>query len=460
MTRDNLRAFGDQLRGDLIRPGDAEYDDARAVWNGMIDRLPAAIARCAGTDDVLATVAYARDNALPLTVRGGGHNVSGSAVSDDGVVIDLSRMDAVHVDAARRRVVAGGGATIGDVDRVAQEFGLAVPLGLVSKTGIAGLTLGGGLGWLRRAYGASCDNLVAADVVTATGERLHASETENPELLWGLRGGGGGLGVVTSFEFRAYPVPPQVSFALVFHPWHDAKAALQHYREWADTAPDDVSSFAILWHAPAIDEIPGEYHHQPVVVYAAVHCGDRAEARSDLSPLRDFGNPIADLSDAVPYAEVQQLFDEDYPAHIMRYYWKSLYLTGLDDAALETMRSLNEISPSPHSTLDVWQLGGAFCRVAPDESAFGDRSAPFLLGIEANWEDPADDEANIAWARRVHEAMSRFSTGAEYLNFPGFFEDGEQSLLRKSVGANYARLSDLKGKYDPQGLFALRGGFS
>jgi FAD/FMN-containing dehydrogenase len=455
MNRDHGRALQAQLRGEVILAGDAGYDDARAVWNGMIDRRPALIARCADTDDVVVAVAYARDNALPLTVRGGGHNVSGSAVRDRGVVVDLSRMNDVHVDAERQRVVAQGGATIGEVDRASQQSGLAVPLGLVSETGIAGLTLGGGLGWLRRAYGASCDNLVAADVVTAAGERLRVSENENPDVLWALRGGGGGLGVVPSFEFRAHPVGPELAFVLAFHPWRDARAALRHYREWAATAPDEVSSFAIVWHAPGIDEIPAEFHHQPVVVYVAVHSGSPAEARGDLAPLRDFGEPIADLSDVTSYVEVQQLFDEDYPAHIMRYYWKSLYLTGLDDAALETLISLNEASPSPHSTLDIWHMGGAFARVGADETAFGDRSEPFLLGIEANWENAADDDANIAWARSVHEAMGRFSTGAEYLNFPGFFEGGGEQTLRKSVGGNYQRLAELKKKYDPNGLFRV-----
>lgn len=445
-----------QVHGDVVQPGDPGYDDARAVWNGMIDRRPAVIVRCSDADDVIAALAYARDHAIPLAVRGGGHNVAGSAVCDGGLVVDLSPMRDVEVDAARRRVRAQGGATIGDVDRATQEHGLAVPLGLVSETGIAGLTLGGGLGWLRRSYGMSCDNLVGADVVTAAGERLHTSETENPDLLWALRGGGGGLGVVTSFEFRAYPVGPEVSFALVFHPWKDAAAALRNYREWSGTVSDDVSSFAIVWHAPAIDEIPAEYHHQPVVVYAAAHSGDPADARADLALLRDFGEPIADLSDVMPYLEVQKLFDEDYPAHEMRYYWKSLYLTGLDDQALELLIELNEASPSPHSTLDIWQLGGAFGRVGAEETAFGDRSAPFLLGIEGNWEDAADDEVNIAWARKVHEAMSRFSTGAEYLNFPGFYEDGERTL-RTTFGANYGRLAALKKEYDPTGILAPFG---
>ncbi|NDL57320.1 FAD-binding protein [Phytoactinopolyspora sp. XMNu-373] len=421
----------------------------------MIDRRPALIICCANAHDVATAIAYARQHAMPLSVRGGGHNVAGTAVPDDGIVVDLSRMREVQVDAARRRVRAQGGATIGDVDRASQAAGLAVPLGLVSQTGIAGLTLAGGIGWLRRAYGTSSDNLAAADVITAAGERLHVSETENPELLWGLRGGGGGLGAVTSFEYHAYPVGPDVSFALVFHTWQDAQSALRNYREWASTAPDEVSSFAILWHAPALDEIPAEYHHTPVVTFAAMHLGDSAEARHDLAPLRDFGNPIADLSDVIPYLDAQRAFDDDYPAHELRYYWKSLYLTGLDDDALGLLTKINEASPSPHSTLDIWQLGGAFSRVGAEETAFGDRSAPFLLGIEANWESPDDDNANIQWARNAHQAMSAYSTGAEYLNFPGFYEEGEQ-VLRASLGANFERLIALRKQHDPTGLFSRR----
>ncbi|WP_129669130.1 FAD-binding oxidoreductase [Phytoactinopolyspora endophytica] len=438
--------------GRVITSEDTGYDSARAVWNGMIDQRPAVIARCTDAEDVAAALAYARTQSLPVSVRGGGHNVSGTAVREGSLVVDLSPMRSVEVDAGRRRVRAAGGAILGDVDRASQAHGLATPFGVYSQTGVAGLTLGGGLGWLRRAYGASCDNLVAADLVTASGERVRASETENPELLWGLRGGGGGLGVVTSFEFRAYPVGPDVTLALVFHPWKDAADALRNYREWNESASDDVSSFAVVWHAPAIDDIPVEYHHQPVVTYAAVHSGDPAEARADLAPLRDFGTPIADLSDVTSYVEVQKLFDEDYPAHVMRYYWTSVYLTGLDDEAIDTLRELNEACPSHHSTLDIWQLGGAFARVGADETAFGDRSAPYLLGVEANWEDAADDEANIAWARKVRQAMERFSTGAEYLNFPGFYESGERTL-RTTFGGNYDRLAALRKAYDPTGLF-------
>ncbi|HEX6194338.1 MAG TPA: FAD-binding oxidoreductase [Jiangellaceae bacterium] len=442
------------VRGAVITPADDSYDKVRAVWNGMIDRRPAIIVRCADPSDVAAAIRFAADNGLPLAVRGGGHNVSGNAIVDDGLVVDLSGMREVHVDAERRRVRAAGGATIGDVDAATQRAGLAVPLGLVSETGIAGLTLGGGVGWLRRAYGLACDNLLAAEVVTATGEIVRASEDENPNLLWALRGGGGNFGVVTSFEYCAYPIGPDVHLTLVFHPWRDAPRAMRHYRDWAPSTPDEVSALGVLWHAPPIDEIPAEYHHEPVFAFAAMHLGEPADGERELAPLREFGDPIANLSGTMPYLEVQQLFDEDYPAHELRYYWKSLYFDRLDDTTLDELAELNAASPSPHSNIDLWQLGGAMSRVGADETAFGDRSASFMIGIEANWENAADDDANIAWARRVFDTLQPRSTGTEYLNFPGFYENGSDGV-RRAFGANYERLAKLKKEYDPTNLFRL-----
>jgi FAD/FMN-containing dehydrogenase len=449
-----LDAFGASLRGTLIEPGDASYDEARGVWNGMIDRRPAAIAQCAGTADVIHAVNFAREHGVPVSVRGGGHNVAGSAIVDGGLVIDLSKMRAVRVDPARGTVRAEGGVTIGDLDHETMAFGLAVPLGVVTETGIAGLTLGGGLGWMRRKYGLTCDNLIAADVVTADGRLVHTSETENPDLLWGLRGGGGNFGIVTSFEFRAYPLGPDVFVAFVVHPGADAANALRFYREWAADAPDDVSSFAILWHGPDIEEIPAAHHGQPIVVFLAVHNGDPAEGERALAGLRAYGEPAADLSGVMPYLDMQQFFDEDYPAGEMHYYWKSTFLRELPDEAIARLVELNEAAPSPHSSLDVWQLGGAMSRIGPEATAFGDRSAPFMLGIEANWEDPAHDAANVAWAREVFAAMQPYATGAQYMNFPGFYEGGE-SDVRDTFGGNYARLVELKRTYDPGNMFRL-----
>jgi FAD/FMN-containing dehydrogenase len=442
------------LGGRLVRPADADYDLVRQVWNGMVDKRPALIARCTGVADVITAVRFGREHRLPIAVRGGGHNVAGSGVCDGGLVIDLSPMNGIRVDAEGGTVRAEGGVTIGELDHETQAFGLAVPMGVVTATGIAGLTLGGGLGWLRRRHGLSCDNLISADVVTADGRLLTADEQHNPELLWALRGGGGNFGVVTSFEYRAHPVGPQVYLAFIVHAGADAAAALRSYRDWAASAPDEVSSFAILWHAPELEEIPVEYHHAPIAVYLAVHCGEQDRAEQDIKPLREFGSPIADLSGTMRYLDVQAFFDADYPAHEMRYYWKSHFLRELSDEAIATMVELNERTPSPHSTLDLWQLGGAFARPGPQDTAFGDRSAPFLFGIESNWEHDADDAACIAWGREAFHRLQPYSTGAQYVNFPGLYEDND-AMMRDTFGPNLDRLTAIKKQYDPTNLFRL-----
>lgn len=344
--------------------------------------------------------------------------------------------------------------TIGDLDRETQAFGLAVPMGVVTETGIAGLTLGGGLGWLRRRYGLSCDNLLSVDVVTAEGQLITADATHEPELFWGVQGGGGNFGVVTSFEFRAHPVGPDVFFAFVIHSGTDAVPALRFYREWAATAPDEISSFAILWHAPTMDEIPAEHHGKPIVVYLAMHCGHPATGERALESLRAAGNPIADLSAPMSYLDVQQFFDEDYPAHEMRYYWKSCYLDDLTDDAIRVLAGLNEASPSRHSTLDLWQLGGAVARKSFTDSAFGDRSAQFMIGIESNWEHVDDDHRAVEWGRRVFEELQPYATGAEYMNFPGLYEDNDR-MVTKTFGPNIDRLAALKERFDPTNLFQL-----
>lgn len=441
-----------RLRGRVVLPSDAEYDDIRAVWNGMVDRHPALIVRCAGTADVVEAVRFAREHRLPVAVRGGGHNVSGNAVCDGGLVIDLTPMKGVRVDPDARTVRAQGGVTIGELDIETQAFGLAVPMGVVTETGIAGLTLGGGMGWLRRKYGMSCDNLLSADVVTADGEVITADAVHHPDLLWALKGGGGNFGVVTSFEFRAYPVGPEVYLAFVIHPGTRAREVLRAYREWALAAPDEISAFAVLWHAPEIPEIPAEHHGTPIVVFAAVHSGTVDEGERALRSLRAIGSPIADLSEPTPYLDMQRLFDEDYPAHVMRYYWKARYLTDLTDDAIDVLVSANEMSPSHHSNIDVWQLGGAFARVRAGETAFGDRSAPFMIGVESNWESPGDDEACVAWGRQVYAALAPFSTKAAYFNFPGMYEEHDQ-MVRDAFGPNLDRLAELKERYDPDNLF-------
>lgn len=449
-----VRALESEVGGRVIRPSDPAYDEARAVWNGMIDKRPALIVRCSGVADVRAALSFARENDFQLAVRAGGHNVSGAAVCDDGLVIDLSSMKAVQVDPDQGTVRAEAGVTIGELDLATQAFGLAVPMGVVSETGIAGLTLGGGLGWLRRRYGLSCDNLVSVDLVTADGRLVTVDADREPELFWGLQGGGGNFGVVTSFELRAHPVGPEVSLAYVIHQSSDAVSALRFYREWVKSTPDEISSFAILSRAPDIDEVPAGHRGRPAVAYLAMHCADPATGEAALAPLREAGTPIADLSATMPYLKAQRFFDEDYPAHVMRYYWKSCYLKSLTDDAIDTLVALNEASPSPHATLGLWQLGGALARRSPGDSAFGDRSAAFLVGIEANWVSADDDQACISWGRRAFSELQPFATGGQYVNFPGLYEDNDL-MVQNTFRPNLARLLALKRQYDPTNLFRL-----
>ena len=442
-----------RLRGGLLRPGDEAYEDQRRVWNGMIDRRPALIVRSASAADVIEAVNFARENGLLLAVRGGGHNVAGTAVAEHGLVIDLSGMKAIRVDPERRTVRAEGGVTIGELDHETQMFGLATPQGVVSETGIAGLTLGGGLGWLRRKHGLSSDNLLSVDIVTADGRFLTANEDTHADLYWAVRGGGGNFGVVTCFEYRLHPVGPEVMFAFVVYPGDRARKVLRFYEEYMAQAPDEVSPITVLGRVPHAEVFPEESHGKPYVALLAMYSGSVDEGERVLAPMRQLGDPIVDLSGPMPYVEAQQVLDEDYPDG-WRYYWKSVNTRGLDDELIGRLISHAEATPSEHSTIDVWYQGGAIGRVDATETAFGERSAPILLGIEGNWEHPKDDEANVAWARDTIADMRRFSDGGMYINFPGFGEEGQQ-MMRDAYGENYARLAAIKAKYDPANLFRV-----
>jgi FAD/FMN-containing dehydrogenase len=448
-----VERFGRGLRGELLRPDGTAYDEVRKVWNGLIDKHPALIARCAGVGDVIDSVNFARENDLLVAVRGGGHNVAGNAVCDGGLVIDLSPMKGIRVDPQRRTVRAEGGATLGDLDRETQVFGLATPMGVVSETGIAGLTLGGGIGWLRRKYGLSSDNLLSVDLVSADGRFLTASETENADLFWGIRGGGGNFGVVTSFEYRLHPVGPEVMFCFVLYPGERAKEVLNLCQQYVAEAPDEVSPLVMVGRVPPAEPFPERWHGEPMIAVAAMYAGEAEEGERVLRPWRNLGAPIADLSARMPYTMVQSLFDEDYPDG-WRYYWKSQNISALNDEVIEHLVTHAQAAPSDHSTVDVWYQGGAMSRMEAAESAFGDRSAPVWIGVEANWEDTQDDEANIYWVRECAADMRRFSGGGVYLNFAGFFEEGDQ-LIREAFGENHKRLVHLKNEYDPTNLFRL-----
>ena len=418
----------------------------------MIDRRPALVARCRGVADVVACVRFAAAHDLLLAVRGGGHNVAGFGTCDGGLVLDLSAMRGVRVDPERRTVRAEGGATWGDLDRETQLFGLAAPGGIHSKTGIAGLTLGGGQGWLRRTHGMSCDNLVSADVVTADGRLLVASETENSDLFWALRGGGGNFGVVTSFEYRLHPVGPMVAFGGPFYPMEEAARVVAGFRDFVADAPDEVNAGVVWWSIPAVPAFPADLHGREVIIVASAYAGPTSDGEARLLPLSQLGEPILDLSGPLPFTALQQLFDPFFPSG-ERHYWKSLYLAGLGDGATAEIDTWVRRRPSSKSMAVVNALGGALGRVDPDATAIGERTAPFLLEILADWATPEESEANVAWARDFFTAMERFGAGKTNLNFPGLGEDA--GFVRAAFGRNYGRLAELKQKYDPINLFRL-----
>ncbi|WP_254769176.1 FAD-binding oxidoreductase [Salinilacihabitans rarus] len=443
----------DRLRGEVILPVDAAYDERRRVWNGTIDRYPALIAACRGTADVVDAVAFAREHDLPLSVRGGGHNVSGSAVFDGGLVVDLSAMRGVRVDPRARTARVEGGAELGDVDRETQLFGLATPLGVVSETGVAGLTLNGGVGHLRRAHGLACDALRSVDVVTADGAVVTASAEEHADLFWAVRGGGGNFGAVTSFEYDLHPVGPEVYGLFAWFPGAVATDALRRFREYAATASTEASVLAFTATVPDLEEFPADARGESAIVFLGCHLGDPETAEAEFEPFRTVAAPIADASGPTPYVDLQSLLDEDYPDGL-RYYWKSVYVDDLTDDLIEAVVRLGAESPSDLSTVDIWHLGGAVADVPADATAFAHRDRPYMLTLEANWEAPADDDANVAWAREgVAEVRDLPGVSGGYGNFPGFDEDPAKAIF----GENYERLRAVKREYDPTNLFRPNG---
>jgi FAD/FMN-containing dehydrogenase len=450
-----LEALRGELRGDALVAGDAHYDGTRAVWNAMIDRRPAVIARCTTTADVTAAVAFARAQRLPASIRGGGHNVAGHAVCEGGVMIDLSAMRRVRVDPGTRRARVEGGALWRDVDRATQEFALAVPGGLISDTGVAGLTLSGGIGWLRSRYGLTIDNLLSAEVVTAEGRVVRAGtgEGEDADLLWALKGGGGNFGVVTEFEFALHPAGPLLMFCAPLYPLSAGSGPIRFWRDFLADRSDDVSGIAEFSTIPADPDYPEKYWGERIYTLAAVYAGDADEGERLLQPLRELGEQVVDFSGQMGYSDIQQLFDTLMPAGKYRAYWKSHFLSGLSDGAIDSILEGNSAPPSPNTLSSIWNFGGATARVAAADTAFGDRSMPYMFSIDSVWESPADDEANIAWTRAFWQRMTPHSDhGRIYLNFPGLGEEGEQ-LVRNSYGTNFARLAEIKRRLDPDNVF-------
>jgi FAD/FMN-containing dehydrogenase len=443
-------ALRERMRGTVLDRAHPEYDRARRVWNGLIDRYPAVIARCEGTADVVAAVEVARQFRPVVSIRGGGHQVAGSAVCDDGLVIDLSAMRGVHVDPVARTARVQAGARWADVDRATQLFGLVAPGGEVSQTGVAGFTLGGGMGLVMRAYGLACDNLRSIEVVTADGVVRSASRTEHPDLFWAARGGGRGIGVVTSFEFDLHPLGPQVATAEVLYPYEEAGQVLRAWRAFTATAPETVAPEFALWSVPPDPAVPAELHGSKVVVVTGLYAGAPADAADVLAPLTELGSPLLDASRTLSYVEVQSAIDELVPDG-GRYYFKSHFMDRLDDDAIDTLLACDADRFNSESLVVIRTLGGAVDRVGPDESAYPHRGARYNLSIDAGWFDPAQDAAALHWARTTWEAMRPFATGGVYLNFAGLDAETGRGAL---YGRGTDRLDTVRRAYDPDGVFA------
>lgn len=447
----NSARLRESVRGPVLAPGSSEYDQARTIWNGMIDRRPALIVQCTTAVDVQECVRFAAGHGLLVTVKGAGHNIAGNAVADDALMIDCSRMKQVIVDPHTRLARVEPGVTLAEFDAEAQRFGLATPLGINSTTGVAGLTLGGGFGWLTRKFGLTIDNLVSAEVVTADGQLRQASQREHADLFWAIRGGGGNFGVVTSFEFRLHEVGPEVLAGLIVHPFEHARAVVDQYRRFVAAAPDELSCWLVFRQAPPLPFLPAPWHGREILVIAAVYAGDLAEGQRVLAPLRAFGSPIADVIGPTPYAAFQQAFDPLLTPGA-RNYWKSHDMQQVSDGARDTIIEYVSKLPTAQCEIFLGQLGGACARVAPDAMAFSRRDAEFVLNVHTRWDDPADDARCIAWARGFFKAMEPHALGSVYVNF---MPADETDRVQAAYGPNFARLASIKAAWDPQNLFRM-----
>ena len=449
LPSDKIEKLKGSLKGTIVLSDDPGYDDVRAIWNAMIDRRPAVIVQCAEADDVPHAVAFARDNGLDISIRGAGHNIAGNAVCNDGMMIDFSAMKNVRVESDQRRAFADSGATLRDFDEAAQAHGLATPLGINSTTGIAGLTLGGGFGWLTRKYGMTVDNLVSADVVTADGRKLRASDDENADLFWALRGGGGNFGVVTRFEFRLHPAGPEVLAGLLVFPFEQATQVLTQYREFTESAPEEMNVWVVLRQAPPLPFLPEEVHGKNVVVLAIFYVGEIARGNKLIESLRGFGAPHGEHISSQPYTQWQQAFDPLLTPGA-RNYWKSHNFTELRDGALNSMIEFAGKLPSPQCEIFIGHIAGAANRVSADAMAYAHRDAKFVLNVHGRWDDAADDERCIAWARTFFEASAPYASAGAYVNF---MTEDESERVVSAYGPNYDRLVQIKKQYDPENVF-------
>jgi FAD/FMN-containing dehydrogenase len=444
-----IQELREAVRGDVITPADAGYEEAAHIWNGAFDdERPALVVRCTGAADVIAAVGFARSNGLTTAVRGGAHSIAGFSTVDGGMVIDLGPMSEVSVDPVALRATVGGGAVWADVDHETQAHGLATTGGLISTTGVAGYTLGGGIGWTMRSFGLACDNLVGADVVTADGRLVHASETENADLLWGLRGGGGNFGIVTRFEFRLHRLGPTVYAGPIFYPAAAGRDLLRTFRSWCEDAPDEITAVINMTTAPPLPIIPEEWHGKKVIAFIALSTGPLEDGPALVAPFRSAAEPIADAMGPMPYQVMQTLIDPLWPRGVHAYF-KATNLAGLDDALIDRLCEQHLAAPGPVCEIHLHQMGGAVGRVAEDATAFAERSMPYLVNAVANWQDADATASHRAWSRAVIDDAADASTGRAYVNYLG---DGDAA--KTAYGADtYARLVALKNAYDPTNVF-------
>lgn len=445
---DELKAH---FQGHVLLADDARYDEVRQIWNAMIDRRPALIARCTSPEDVLYSVKFARKHDLPVSVRGGGHNIAGNAVCDECFMIDLSLMKNVRVDTAARRAIVEPGCTLADFDAAAQAHGLATPLGINSTTGVAGLTLGGGFGWLSRKYGMTIDNLLSADVVLANGTRVHASETENDDLFWGLRGGGGNFGIVTSFEFQLHPVGPELLSGLIVFPFDEAKSVIGQFARFTKTMPDELNVWMITRKTPPLAFLPVSVHGKEMVALALCYTGDPDKGKKLIEPLRGFGRAHGEHIGVQPYTAWQQAFDPLLTPGA-RNYWKSHNFAELSDGAIEAIIEYAGRLPSPLCEIFVGTIGGQTARVAPEAMAYSSRNVNYVMNVHARWETAAEDRHCIAWARDFFAKSQPFASGGAYINF---LTQDEADRIAFAYGASYTRLVEIKRKYDPTNVFRM-----
>jgi len=438
---------------EAVEPGHAAA--AREVFNAMHASRPDEVVSCSTTDDVVAAIKRARAANLRVAVRGGGHSIAGLSAIEGGMLIDLAPMNGVQVDPERKLAKVGGGAIWSEVDQATQAHGLATPGGVVSDTGVAGLTLGGGYGWLRRKHGLSSDNVVEAEVVTADGSVLTASADENPDLYWAIRGGGGNFGIVTSFTFALHPVGPEVAFSATFYPIEEYAQVLRGWRDYVEQAPDEVTTVCVGITFPANPELPEAIHDRPVVIVGGVFVGDVEEGLQITAPLRELGTPLFDMSGPTPFVGVQTGFDPLFPRGQLRAYWKSQYLNELSDGAIETIAARAGDRPAPLTLLNVFAMGGAIAKVGEEDTAFATREPLYMVSIDGMWSDAADDDANVAWVRDTWNAVKEYGTGEVYLNFTGRADEAPDAGVDSALGRNMARLAEIKAKYDPDNFFRV-----